>query len=161
MRVEVFDEHYQDAAYNLVWNVMVNVVKRDPIVLKEELRELENIKEYCMPPHDCFWVAVDETDEVVGTVGLRRVREDLFYMERFYVHEDYRSKGIGSLLYEKVEEFVLKHSGKYIYLFSGKHLTTAHRFYLSHNYVIYYDNGVDPVGFYKELIGTNEKTVLV
>ncbi len=45
-----------------------------------------------------FWVAVDEADEIVGTVGLARTGPDQLELRKMYLRLDQRGRGLGKAL---------------------------------------------------------------
>lgn len=77
-----------------------------------------------------FWIAINEEDEIVGTIAVYKHSDSDIEIKRLYVREDYRGKGLSKALYEKVMELCKKKSFKKIFLGTYDRLETAIHFYL-------------------------------
>lgn len=77
-----------------------------------------------------FWIAVNEEDEIVGTIAVYKHSDSDIEIKRLYVRKDYRGKGLSKALYEKVVELCKKKSFKKIALSTYDRLETAIHFYL-------------------------------
>lgn len=53
-----------------------------------------------------FWIAVNDKDEVIGTIGALKVSEEEVRMNSLYVNKEYRQLGIAKKLYELLITFV-------------------------------------------------------
>jgi carbonic anhydrase len=49
-------------------------------------------------PKGCFLIAVKEKDEVLGGVGLRKLKTDICEMKRLFVYPEHLNRGIGKRL---------------------------------------------------------------
>lgn len=101
-----------------------------------------------------------QTKQIVGTIAIK-FENNIAVLKRFYVHEKYRKKKIGYLLYLEIEKTIRKLNINQIYLTSGKELENAHRFYERNGWKkektnpgIYVREGADLL---KKEIGGNEK----
>lgn len=52
-----------------------------------------------------FWIAVDENDEIVGTIAVSKHSDSDMEIKRLYVRKDYRGKGLSKILYNGAIEF--------------------------------------------------------
>lgn len=152
IKIIPFKENYQEKVYNFVWKTMLDIIKKEPNELKLELEPLTNIKDNYIDKNGGFWIAIDnETDNLLGTIGINKIDNETFKLNRFYIDERCRRQGIGSKLYKELEMFVKLNNGKYIYLNSSKHLKNAHRFYKKNNFnqINDYDDSEKYIKFYK------------
>lgn len=76
-----------------------------------------------------FWIAVDENDEIVGTIAIYKRTDDM-ELKRLYVRKDYRGKGLSKALYEEAVNLCKKNSFNKIFLGTYDRLETAIQFYL-------------------------------
>ena len=84
----------------------------------EELRHLD--KDYIEPGGN-FWVAHDiETDELVGTVGLRNEGDGTGTVERFGVSPSFRSQGTGFRLMYRALNWARRNGFRELYLQTGE-----------------------------------------
>lgn len=78
-----------------------------------------------------FWIAVDEEDNIVGTIAVFKHNDDDIEIKRLYVRKDYRGKGLSKALYEKAFSACKENSFKKIFLGTYDKLETAIHFYLN------------------------------
>lgn len=79
---------------------------------------------------NCFWVAVNEYDEIVGTVALIQYDEKNVELKKLYVRKDYRGTGLSKMLYEKVINVCKMNTFERIFLGTYYELENAINFYL-------------------------------
>ncbi|WGG44698.1 GNAT family N-acetyltransferase [Rossellomorea sp. DA94] len=78
-----------------------------------------------------FWVALNDNEEVVGTIGLQKENNEVAVLKKFFVYKDYRGKeyGIGTDLYKELIEFAKKNGFSKIVLDTPAKATRSHSFY--------------------------------
>lgn len=76
-----------------------------------------------------FWYAVDDSGTVIGSIGLKKIDAHHAEIKKFFVHLNYRGKGVSQKLMQTLIKSALKHRFKYLYLGTVKSLQAAHRFY--------------------------------
>lgn len=81
-----------------------------------------------------FWIAVDENDEIVGTIAVYKHSDDNIEIKRLYVRKDYRGKGLSKKLYETAMELCKENRVKKIFLGTYDKLETAIHFYLNRRF---------------------------
>ena len=89
---------------------------------------------------DMFWLAIDENDRVIGSVGYSSVEgSDEVWLHRLIVKYNLKRKGIGGALLQMTESNI-KSKGKTairIHLGEQKYYFESYSFYLKHNYKQY------------------------
>ena len=65
--------------------------------LNSKDRDLQNIRSAYVQDRGCFLLAVSD-EQVVGSVGIRKLTEGVAELKRLYVLSKYRGKGIGRYL---------------------------------------------------------------
>jgi GNAT superfamily N-acetyltransferase len=81
-----------------------------------------------------FWVAVDPCATVVATVGWRPLSQDATEMERLYVNQRWRRRGLGATLADLAEKAAAERGAAKVELWSDSRFAAAHRFYERRGY---------------------------
>lgn len=76
-----------------------------------------------------FWYAVNEHGEIIGSIGLKKIDTNNAEIKKFFVHAQYRGKGIANKLMTALTKSASKHNFKHLYLGTIVTLHAAHRFY--------------------------------
>ena len=80
--------------------------------------------------YDADFIAVDENDEIIGTIALYKHNNENVELKKLYVRSDYRGKGLSKELYSKALEICKMNAFKRIFLGTYDKLETAINFYL-------------------------------
>ena len=106
MQIKPFENRYRD---DLIFMVLE---AKDALGRIPQLNEdLLNIERNYIEKGDCFWIAVDERDRVIGCVGYSRIDgTSEAFVNRLYVKASMKHKGIGSALLKTAEE-AMKRNG--------------------------------------------------
>ena len=106
MQIKPFENRYRD---DLIFMVLE---AKDALGRIPHLNEdLLNIQRNYIEKGDCFWIAVDERDRVIGCVGYSRIDgTSEAFVHRLYVKASMKHKGIGSALLKTAEE-AMKRNG--------------------------------------------------
>lgn len=103
-------------------------------VTVDEAQDIRNISRYYdFNNGGGFWVLEDEGN-VVGTIALHRIDDEVCCFARFYLHKDYRGKGWGSKLWHHRAEYLTSLPYKKAYATTHHKFQRAIRFYDSHGY---------------------------
>ncbi len=76
-----------------------------------------------------FWYATDETGLIVGSLGLKKIKDGCGEVKKFFVHKHYRGKGIAHKLMKKMVQAAKKNKFEYLYLGTVPLLKVAQNFY--------------------------------
>lgn len=83
-----------------------------------------------------FWIAVNNKDEVIGTIAVKNQGNNKALLKSLYVKNKYRKKGIAKDLFCKSIEFAKKNCYQKIELETYHSFEQAIRFYLKNGFVI-------------------------
>ena len=138
MKIIKFENKYRDDLIFMILEAK-NALGRVP-GLNEDLLD---IQANYFDKGDMFWIAVDDNDRVIGSVGYSTVEntEDVV-LHRLFVKANLKNKGIGTCLLKTAEEY-LKSIGKkgiIVHLGNKEHFYESWQFYLKHGYVEYVPN---------------------
>ncbi|MDI9618374.1 GNAT family N-acetyltransferase [Methanothermobacter sp.] len=114
-------------------------------------RDIIEFREHYLNPPGNTFISASLGGKVIGTLGLRaydREFEGLSYdpdttagLWRVFVHEDYRRRGIASLLVGIAEAHAARMGYRRMYLHTHKHVGGALEFWLSMGYRVTLDTG--------------------
>jgi GNAT superfamily N-acetyltransferase len=99
--------------------------------------DLTDIDGYYLRSNGTFLVAENDRLDIVGTIGLLRLRSDLGVMKKFFVAAPYRGKthGIAQALYQAFLNFAQSEEIHQIVLDTPSAATRSHGFYRSVGFV--------------------------
>ena len=136
MKIIPFEESYRD---DLIFMILQ---AKDALGRKPGLNEdLLDIKSHYFDKGGRFWIAIDENDRVIGSIGYVRVDgTNEAFIHRLFVKVVEKHKGIGTALLKVAEEYMKNNK----ILVSKVHLGTpkedwfeSYSFYLKHGYEEY------------------------
>ena len=138
MKIIKFDTKYRDDLIFMILEAK-NALGRVP-GLNEDLLD---IKAHYFDKGDMFWIAVDDSDRVIGSVGYRSVEntQDVV-LHRLFVKCSMKHRGIGTALLKTAEEH-LKSIGKkavVVHLGNKEQFFESWQFYPKHGYAEYEPN---------------------
>ena len=131
MRVQPFEERYRDDMIFMVLEAK-NALGRVPS-LNEDLLD---VRRNYLSTGDMFWIALDETDRVIGCIGYRTVPDTTqIRLHRLYVKYNRKRQGIGTALLKTAEDHARKcgKTGAIVHL-GGKEYFESRHFYPKHGY---------------------------
>lgn len=135
MNIIQFEPRYRNDLIFMILEAK-NALGRVP-GLNEDLLDIE--KHY-FAKGDLFWIAVNERDRVIGSVGYNSIPDTSeIWLHRLFVKADRKHQGIGTKLLATVEAYA-KEQGKtsvYVHLGTPKEQwAESYRFYPKHGYVV-------------------------
>lgn len=135
MQIIKFEPKYRDDLIFMILEAK-NALGRIP-GLNEDLLDIQ--KNY-FDKGDMFWVALDENNRVIGSVGYNSVENsDEAVLHRLFVKANLKHQGIGSALLKTAEEH-LKGAGKksaIVHLGNKEHFYESWQFYPKYGYIEY------------------------
>ena len=138
MRIIKFESKYRDDLIFMILEAK-NALGRVP-GLNQDLLDIE--ANY-FNKGDMFWIALDDNDRVIGSVGYNtNENSDDVTLHRLFVKANLKHQGIGTTLLKQAEDYI-KSQGKetiYINLGSGDEWFESRHFYTKHGYEYYEPN---------------------
>ena len=135
MRIIKYEDRYRDDMIFMVLEAK-NALGRVPR-LNEDLLDIER---YYLLKGDMFWIAVDDDDRVIGSVGYNRQSADTAKLHRLYVKYNLKRRGIGSELLKTAENYMKKRGIRFsIVHLGGKEYFESRQFYPKHGYQEYHE----------------------
>lgn len=130
MRIIHYEDKYRDDMIFMVLEAK-NALGRVPR-LNEDLLDVR--KNY----GGRFWLAVGDTDRVIGCVGYEPYAQDTAKVHRLYVKYDRKRQGIGTALLGTAERHMKEEGYKYsVAHLGGKEYFESRQFYPKHGYAEY------------------------
>lgn len=131
--IKEFDKKYNKQVNEFIISIFV-----DEYGFEECRKELEEQDNYTYIKNGGnFWIAVNENDDVVGTMALRKHSDDEMELKKLYVRSDYRGKGLSKELYGKVMDVSKEKKVQRIFLGTYNKLETAVNFYKKRGFELY------------------------
>lgn len=133
MRIIKFEPKYRDDLIFMILEAK-NALGRVP-GLNDDLLDIQ--KNY-FDKGDMFWIAVDDNDRVIGSVGYNSIsKSDKAMLHRLFVKHNLKHQGIGTALLKTAEEHLVS-SGKktvIVHLGNKEDFYESWQFYPKHGYI--------------------------
>lgn len=138
MRIIQYDARFRDDMIFMILEAK-NALGRVP-GLNPDLLDIE--KHY-VDKGDMFWLALDENNRVIGSVGYStNENANEVTLHRLFVKYNLKRQGIGTVLLKTAEDYI-KAQGKtaiYVHLGDCTQWYESHSFYPKHGYIEYKEN---------------------
>ena len=127
--ITVYDDRYKEEVIKLI--LYVQNVEYDVGIGVEEQPDILDIQSNYINDGGNFWVALNDNGEVVGSIGLQKLTNEVAVLKKFFVYKDYRGKefGIGMDLYNVLLDFTRKQGFTKVILDTPSKATRSHGFY--------------------------------
>ena len=135
MNITQFEPKYRDDLIFMILEAK-NALDRVP-GLNEDLLDVQ--KNY-IDKGDMFWIALDDNDRVIGSVGYNSIaNSDDVVLHRLFVKHNLKHQGIGTALLKTAEEYLISIGKKaaVVHLGNKEHFYESWQFYPKHGYVEY------------------------
>ena len=139
MIIKKFESQYRD---DLIFMVLE---AKDALGRVPGLNEdLLNIQKNYFGKGDMFWIAVDDNDRVVGSVGYNSIENSTeIYLHRLFIKPTMKHKGIGTSLLATAENYAKSIGKTAVYVHLGRpreQWFESYNFYPKNGYHTYEDN---------------------
>ena len=130
MEIKIFEEKYRDDMIFMILEAK-NALGRIPH-LNEDL--LDVVSNY-ISTGNMFWIAINDHDRVIGSIGTKIVSQNEMWLKRLFVKSTIKRQGIGKELYKKAEEFAIQKGIHTIYTRFSSDYVEAQKFYPAMGFV--------------------------
>ena len=142
IKINKFINKYQNEVKSMVFNGLMDTAKNHnsnvKLAIKNYLNRSLNEDLGSIYAHynnnGVFYVALNEEDEVVGSLGAEYVDGNKFRLKRLSVKIDFRNNGIAKKLLHKVEKWVLDKNGTELILGTSEIQEKAFNFWTSNGF---------------------------
>lgn len=124
-----FKEIYTQAVIDLVLHFQNDGTR--PKVTVNDQPDLLNIRECYINAGGNFWIAIDDNNALIGSIGIMPCSNDIAVLKKFFVYESYQGEPfhLGQKLYAALLAFANKKGFKTIMLDTPYNTVRAHKFY--------------------------------
>lgn len=131
MKIIKYENKYRDDLIFMVLEAK-NALGRVP-TLNDDLLDLDG---FYFNKGDMFWIALDDNDRVIGSVGCNLLPNGEAVLHRLYIKYDLKRQGIGTQLLNTAENFARKNGRKVMKVHLGDKFTyfESRSFYPKHGY---------------------------
>lgn len=130
MKIKLFEPKYRDDLIFMILEAK-NALGRIPH-LNEDLLDIDD---NYFSTGNMFWIAIDDNDRVIGSIGTKIISKNEMWLKRLYVKSTMKKQGIGNMLYIKAEEFAAHKGIVTIYTRFASDYIEAQKFYPSIGFI--------------------------
>lgn len=127
MKVVGYTEKYKNDVIDLILTIQ-NIEFNVNISLDEQA-DIKDIYKYFNASGGNFWLALDDDEKLIGTLGLQAITPEIAILKKFFVSSEYRGHKIGAALYNELLKFAQKNNFLEIFLDTPAKATQSHKFY--------------------------------
>ncbi len=128
----IYTNKYREQVIKLIFDVLEGEFGHQS---KSGRPDIQDIPEFYQADQKSnFWVAVNEKEEVIGTIGLSDCKNNKGYVSRLIVKKDERRKGMGKLLLDTLLNFAKSREYEEIYLSTSEDMEAANSFYVKNGF---------------------------
>lgn len=124
MNIIEYKDKYKEKTISLILDILENEYG-----YYMERPDIYDIKNTYQKNNGNFWLVIDDTDNIIGTIGIINYNNGRAYLKRFFLDKKYRGQGIGKLLLNKVAMYCKEKSYKSIFLGTTEEMTSGIKFY--------------------------------
>lgn len=124
-KIKKFEEKYNEIVNNFVASIFVEEFNFEKY--RENILTYNN-KNYAKSG-GLMWIAVNEEDDVIGTIAIMKKSQKSAELKTFYVDNNYRGNGISKKLYTTAIEYCKKIHVNKVFLGTYDRMETAIHFY--------------------------------
>jgi len=129
MQIKMYTPKYRNQVIALILYLQ-NFDNKVDLSLEEQ-PDMADISGHYLNNQSGFWIAVNDTDDVVGTIGLLREDSQYGVLKKFFVHQDYRgaAHGVSHQLFTTLLTAASDAHLQHILLDTPANCLRAHHFY--------------------------------
>jgi len=125
MKIIAYSDEYAQKIIKHIRDIAINEFKYNDW---EEYFNKMSFDEYKLGSNK-FLMALNDFDEVIGTIGALKRTDEEVYLNSLYVNKEYRNQGLAKKLYDEVLTFIREDDYKLVTLRTFFRFELAIRFY--------------------------------
>lgn len=129
--IQKYKENYKNQLVEFITDILVEEFGF------EEFRERLKNEEFVDNKNRFNWIALNEVNEIIGTITLERKDNLEAFLKKFYVKKEYRGTGVAKELYNYFINFAKDEQYKKIVLGTYENLNRAISFYTKNGFKEY------------------------
>ncbi|MEI7474139.1 MAG: GNAT family N-acetyltransferase [bacterium] len=133
IKIRNFDEADTNKVIDLILRIQ-NIEFNLGLTIDDQ-PELKNIKEYYLKNNGNFWVALNEINEIIGTISIELLENKTTILRKMFVKKEYRSQGIAKMLLDTLILFAENNQFDKILLDTPGVAISAHKFYEKNGFI--------------------------
>jgi GNAT superfamily N-acetyltransferase len=130
MEIKLFEPKYRDDMIFMILEAK-DALGRIPRLNEDLLDIIDNY----ISIGNMFWIAIDDNDRVIGSIGTNIISTNEMWLKRLYVKSTVKRQGIGKKLYKNAEEFAIQKGIDTIYTRFSSDYVEAQKFYPSMGFI--------------------------
>lgn len=127
MKIVEYTDKFKDDVINLILNIQN--IEFDVDIQLEEQPDIQDIHQYFTTSGGNFWLALDDHEKLIGTIGLQALTPQMAILKKFFVNSEYRGHKVGKALYDELLNFAEINNFLEIFLDTPSKATQSHQFY--------------------------------
>jgi RimJ/RimL family protein N-acetyltransferase len=133
MKIQSYSDEYKNQVIELVFDILENEFGHHS---KNGRPDVKNIsKFYQKDKNNNFWIAIDENNNIVGTIAIFDLGEGWGNLRRLYVKKEFRKMGLAQDLFSAFLKFAKDKKYNRIFLSTWNEAIAAQKFYKKNGFV--------------------------
>ncbi|MBM7569047.1 GNAT family N-acetyltransferase [Paenibacillus sacheonensis] len=124
---KTYEERYKKEIVDLILHVQNSEFELNINI--DEQSDILDIPTHYLANGGNFWVALNEANEVIGSIGLQQLTNDTYVLKKFFIYKDYRGKGYSVGLFNELVHYAKSHGIRTVILDTPAIALRSHRFY--------------------------------
>lgn len=124
-----YHDLYKKQIFDLILNIQRN--EYNIAITRDQQPDLNSITEFYQNGNGNFWIAVNNKEEVIGTIGLKDIGNNYLALQKMFIKDNYRGKEkkVSLTLLNTAKEWAKNNHIDKIFLGTTDKFLAAHRFY--------------------------------
>jgi N-acetylglutamate synthase-like GNAT family acetyltransferase len=127
--IQIYDNKYKQEVIDLI--LYVQNIEYEVGISIEDQPDILDIKRNYIDSGGCFWIALNQEGNVIGSIGLQNKTKEVAVLKKFFVYKEYRGRehGVGMKLYNSLLDFAKNQNILTIILDTPSKGNRSHNFY--------------------------------
>ena len=127
-----YNDIYDKKVKDLITEVFIEEFEFE--IYRDCIKDEDIISEYLLNGGN-FWIAIDEDNNVIGTIGAKAIEDKVLEIKRVYVKKECRGNGLSQKLFDILENFAIERGFENLFLGTYDKFERAIGFYLKNNFI--------------------------